>query len=240
MGRYPQRLHPAGQAGCGYGLAGIGGSGIPGGRRPLPGLEIVVNQESRQGQQHDDINIADNRAGQAGHFQGIVQAFRQIHRRHAAGYHQDAELEIDIAQAPVLEHIDDGGTHYQGQAGADGVAFRHTEHNQPAGYQKPAAHAEKPAQGADNQPQQDEQDGMNHHLGVGKEHRLMPFRSRPVAGGRAAAEGPPQEPQNQLPEEMQGQAAYGHRRHHQQSPQQGVAGAETSQKVGKGFVHSGD
>ena len=59
---------------------------------------------------------------------------------------------------------------YQRQAGADGVDFRYAEHNQAPGYQEAAAHAKEPAQGAYNDAQQDQQHGIYHHVGIGKEH----------------------------------------------------------------------
>ena len=70
----------------------------------------------------------------------------------------------------MLEHIDDGGTHYQGQAGAYGKDGRHPKDQQAPGNQEAAAHAKETAQGAYNQAQQYQEQGIDHHVGVGEEH----------------------------------------------------------------------
>ena len=165
MGRDTQGLYPLGQSGSGHRLARANR-----GHHAAPGLEVVVDQEGTQDHQHRNVDVGDDVAHLARFLQGAVHVFGNEDGGHGAQHHGDAQLEVHVAQAPVLEHVDDGRAHYQGKAGADGVNLGNTEDYQSARNQEAAAHAEKAAQGTHNDTQQRQKDGINHHVGVRKQH----------------------------------------------------------------------
>src|ERR671918_780561 len=75
-----------------------------------------------------------------------------------------------MAHSSVLQHVDDGRPHDEGEAGAHGKKGRDAKHQQAPGNQEPAANAEEAAQSTYNDAQQDEKEGVDRYVGVGEEH----------------------------------------------------------------------
>ena len=107
----------------------------------------------------------------AGSLQGAVKGLGKKDRRHGAHYHGNTQLEVNIAQSPMFEHIDHGRPHYQGETGADGVDLRNSEDQQAAGNEEATANPEEAAQGAHDYPQKDQENWIYDHICIGEEHK---------------------------------------------------------------------